>query len=69
MGHHNFNDEVLVKRWQVGQKMNGMGEKFKDENIQSNSWKSFSFVVKSYVCFQSFVVHISMSVENTIEKL
>jgi hypothetical protein len=37
MGHHNFNDEALTKRWQVGQKMNGMGEKFKDENIQSNN--------------------------------
>jgi hypothetical protein len=31
MGHHNFEDELLIKRWRVGQKMNAMGEKLKDE--------------------------------------
>jgi hypothetical protein len=31
MGCHNFKDETLIKGWQVGQKMNAMGRKFKDE--------------------------------------
>jgi hypothetical protein len=31
MGHHNFKDKVLLKRWWVGQKMNAIGEKLKDE--------------------------------------
>jgi len=36
MGHHNFEDELLIKRWWVDQKMNGMGGKFKDEKILNN---------------------------------
>jgi hypothetical protein len=32
MGHHNFKDEALIKRWRARQKMNGMSGKFKDEN-------------------------------------
>jgi hypothetical protein len=33
---HNFKDEVSIKRWWASQKMNGMGEKFKDENKRNN---------------------------------
>jgi hypothetical protein len=29
-GGHNFENEALIKRWWVGQKMNAMDEKFKD---------------------------------------
>jgi hypothetical protein len=36
MGHHNFKDELLIKRWWATQKMNGIGEKVKDENKWSN---------------------------------
>jgi hypothetical protein len=31
MGFHNFKNEELIKRRRVGQKMDAMGEKFKDE--------------------------------------
>ncbi len=36
MGHHNFKDEALIKRWWAGQKMNGISKKVKDENKWSN---------------------------------
>jgi hypothetical protein len=36
MGHHNFKDEVLIKRWWASQKINGTSEKLKDENKWSN---------------------------------
>jgi hypothetical protein len=36
MGYINLEDEALIKRWQVGQEMNGMGGKFMDKNKQSN---------------------------------
>jgi hypothetical protein len=36
MGHHNFKDEVLIKRWQACQKMNGMNMKLKDKNKRNN---------------------------------
>jgi hypothetical protein len=29
-GGHNFENEALIKRWWVGQKMNAMDEKLKD---------------------------------------
>ncbi len=32
IGHHNFKDEVLIKRWWVSEKMNGTSGKLKDEN-------------------------------------
>jgi hypothetical protein len=31
MGHINFKDHVLIKRWQACKKMNVMSETFKDE--------------------------------------
>jgi hypothetical protein len=31
MGHHNFKDKLLIKRWWVGQKMNVTGGKLKDK--------------------------------------
>jgi len=46
---HNFKDETIIKRWQVGQKMNGMNGKFKDKNKWSNYQKLFSFVLRSCV--------------------
>ncbi len=33
MGHINFEDRVLIKRWGASKKMNAMGDKFKDEKI------------------------------------
>jgi hypothetical protein len=69
MGHHNFKDEALIKRWWASHKMNGTCKKFKDKNKQSNCRKLFLFVVKNYVCFQSFGVHKSMNAKSAIEKL
>jgi hypothetical protein len=31
MGHINFEDRALIKSWRVDEKMNVMGEMFKDE--------------------------------------
>jgi hypothetical protein len=31
MGHINFEDHALIKRWRASKKMNVMSEKFKDE--------------------------------------
>jgi hypothetical protein len=36
MGHDNFKDEVLIKRWWAYQKINGMGGKPIDENKWNN---------------------------------
>jgi len=36
MGHINFEDHALIKRCQVGKKMNVMGRTFKDEKKQGN---------------------------------
>jgi len=69
MGYINFKDPALIKRWQVGKKMNVMGGKLKDEKIRGNCRKLFSFVVESCEHFRSFGDHKSKSVENAIEKL
>ncbi len=69
IGRHNFEDEVLIKRWLACQKMNEMSGKFKDENKWSNYQKLFSFVVGSCVYIRSFGIHKNMSVESAIEKL
>jgi hypothetical protein len=69
MGCNNFEDEALITRRWVGQKVNGMGKKFKDENKRNNNWKLFLFTIESCVCFQSSRVQKSMSAESTIEKL
>jgi hypothetical protein len=45
--YHNFKDETLMKRQQENQKMNGMGEKFKDENKRNNCQKLFLFAIES----------------------
>jgi hypothetical protein len=31
MGHINFEDHALIKRWWASKKMNAMSEKFKDK--------------------------------------
>jgi hypothetical protein len=49
MGRHNFKDEALIRRWQVGQKMNEMGRKFEEKNKRSNYRKLFSFTIRSCV--------------------
>ncbi len=36
MDRNNFEDEALIKRWWVSQKMNEMSGKLKDENKRSN---------------------------------
>ncbi len=69
MGCNNFEDEALIKRWWASQKMNEMNKRLKDENKQSNHWKLFSFVTRSYERILSFGVHRSMSVESAIKKL
>ncbi len=58
-----------LKTKNVGQKMNVMSGKFKDEKKLSNHQNLFSFIVGSCERFESFGVHISMSVECAIEKL
>ncbi len=69
MGRINFEDRVLIKRWQVDEKMNVMGMMFKDEQKWGNRRKQFAFVARNYVHFPSFGIHNNMSVENAIEKL
>jgi urease alpha subunit len=69
MGRINFEHHVLIKRWQVGEKMNVMGGTFKEEKKQGNHRKQFAYVAKCCACFQSSRIHSSMSVENAIEKL
>jgi hypothetical protein len=54
MDRINFEDHVLIKRCQVGKKLNAMGGKFKDRKKKGNHQKQFAFVAKSYVHFQSF---------------
>jgi predicted transcriptional regulator with HTH domain len=36
MGRINFEDHVLLKKWQVDEKMNVMGEMFKDKKKWGN---------------------------------
>ncbi len=69
MGHINFEDHVLIKRKPTNEKMNVKGGMFKDKKKRGNHQKQFAFVVKSYVCFQSFGVHNNMSAKSVIEKL
>jgi hypothetical protein len=51
MGRINFEDHVLIKRQRVDEKMNVMGEMFKDEKKWGNRRKQFAFVAKSCVHF------------------
>jgi hypothetical protein len=39
MGHINFEDHALIKRWQVDEKMNVMGSMFKDGKKRGNCRK------------------------------
>ncbi len=50
MGHINFEDHALIKRWQIAKKMNVMGGKFKDEKN--------GVVVESYFCLLLEVMSI-----------
>jgi hypothetical protein len=69
MGCINFEDHMLIKRQWVDEKMNVMGEMFKDEKKRGNCQKQFAFVTRSCVHFWSFRVHNSMSAKSAIEKL
>ncbi len=69
VGHHNFKDRALIKRWRTSQKKNKKGKKFMDENKRNNHCKSFSFTARGHVFFRSYSVQRKMSVENIIEKL
>jgi hypothetical protein len=60
---------VLIKRQWVDEKMNVMGEMFKDEKKQGNHWKQFALVVGSCTHFRSFGIRNNMNVNNAIEKL
>jgi len=51
MGRHNFKDELLIKRWQVGKKMNGTCRKLKDENKQRVTIESCFHLLQEVVCF------------------
>ncbi len=53
MGHHNFKDETLIKRWYVVQKMNGTSKKLKDKNKWSNRWELFLFIAKNCVFLEA----------------
>jgi hypothetical protein len=68
IGHHNFKDRVLIKRWWATHKINKMGKNLMDEK-KGNRWKSFSVVVGGRVFSQNYNVHTRMNVENTIKKL
>jgi hypothetical protein len=51
MGHINFKDYALIKiRW-ANEKMNVMGEMFKDVKKWGNCRKQFTFVARSCACF------------------
>ncbi len=52
IGHHNFEDELLIKRRRVGQKMNAMGEKLKDEKKQSNRQSLFCLLLEAMSVFE-----------------
>jgi hypothetical protein len=69
MGGINFKDDVLIKRRRSNEKMNVMGEMFKDVKKQGNHRKRFVFVVGSCACFRSFGIYNNMSEESAIEKL
>jgi len=47
MGHINFEDQTLIKRRQVGKKMNATSGKLKDKKTRCNHQKLFSFIAKS----------------------
>jgi hypothetical protein len=68
MGNINFKDHVLIKRQQVGKKMNVTGGMFKDEK-KGNHRSQFAFVARSCARFGSFGVHSSMNIKSVIEKL
>jgi hypothetical protein len=53
MGHINYKDHGLIKRWQVNEKMTVTGEMFKDEKKWGNCRKQFAIVIGSCVCFLS----------------
>jgi hypothetical protein len=68
MGHINFKDHALIKRWQANEKKM-MGGMFKDMKKWCNHRKQFAFIVGSCVRFWIFGVHNNMSVDSAIEKL
>jgi predicted RNA-binding protein with PUA domain len=51
MGHINFEDHVLIKRWRVDENMNGASRMFKDMKKWRNPQKQFAFVVQSCAHF------------------
>ncbi len=57
MGYINSEDQVLIKIWWVGKKMNVMDKMFKDEKKKGNCQKQFTFVME--------VVHIFKVLEFT----
>lgn len=69
VGHHNFKDRVVIKRQLATQKIDKMGGKLMDENKQGNHRKSFLFVARGCVFFQSYSVQRRMSAKSTIKKL
>jgi hypothetical protein len=50
MGHYNFKDEILIKRWQVVQKLNGTGRKLRTK-INEIIVKSCFHLLQEIVCF------------------
>jgi hypothetical protein len=69
MGHINFKDHVLIKKWRADEKMNVIGEMFKDKKKRGNHQKQFAIVARSCARFWSFGIHNSMNAKNAIEKL
>jgi hypothetical protein len=51
MGHINFEDHALIKRWWADEKMNMTGGILKEEKKRGNHQKQFVFVVGSYASF------------------
>ncbi len=51
MGHINFEDHALIKRWRVGKKMNATSEKLNDEKTWGNCQKQFTIIVGGCVYF------------------
>ncbi len=69
MGRTNFKDDVFIKRQWENEKMNVIGEMFKDMKKQGNRQKQFAFVVRNCAHFLSFGIYNSMSEQSAIEKL
>ncbi len=69
MGCVNFEDRALIKKWQVGKKMNVTGEMFMDEINEVIVESNLRLLLEVVSVFQSFGAHSNKNAKNAIEKL